>query len=117
MQTIFRTFFVLFILALTANAQSTYVPTAGAWERRTPEAARFDAVKLKEAVDFAIANESKAPRSQELGQAQTFGREPFGEGIGLFKDRGEPTGLIIRNGYIVAAWGEPERVDMTHSVT
>lgn len=117
MQTIFRTFFVLFILALTANAQSTYVPTAGAWERRTPEAAKFDAVKLKEAVDFAIANESKAPRSQELGQAQTFGREPFGEGIGLFKDRGEPTGLIIRNGYIVAAWGEPERVDMTHSVT
>jgi len=117
MQTIFRTFFVLFILTLTANAQSTYVPTAGAWERRTPEAARFDAVKLKEAVDFAIANESKAPRSQELGQAQTFGREPFGEGIGLFKDRGEPTGLIIRNGYIVAAWGEPERVDMTHSVT
>lgn len=117
MQTIFRTFFVLFILALTANGQSTYVPTAGAWERRTPEAAKFDAVKLKEAVDFAIANESKAPRSQELGQAQTFGREPFGEGIGLFKDRGEPTGLIIRNGYIVAAWGEPERVDMTHSVT
>lgn len=117
MQTIFRTFFVLFVLALTANAQSTYVPTAGAWERRTPEAAKFDAVKLKEAVDFAIANESKAPRSQELGQAQTFGREPFGEGIGLFKDRGEPTGLIIRNGYIVAAWGEPERVDMTHSVT
>lgn len=117
MQTIFRTFFVLFILALTANAQSTYVPTPGAWERRTPEAAKFDAVKLKEAVDFAIANESKAPRSQELGQAQTFGREPFGEGIGLFKDRGEPTGLIIRNGYIVAAWGEPERVDMTHSVT
>src|SRR5690606_31823475 len=27
------------------------------------------------------------------------------------------TGLIVRNGYIVAEWGEPERVDMTFSVT
>jgi CubicO group peptidase (beta-lactamase class C family) len=25
--------------------------------------------------------------------------------------------LIVRNGYIVAEWGEPARVDMTHSVT
>jgi hypothetical protein len=25
--------------------------------------------------------------------------------------------MIIRNGYIVAEWGEPLRVDMTHSVT
>ena len=117
MQTVIRTFLVSIILVLTVNAQSSYVPPVGAWERRTPEAAKFDSVKLKEAVDFAIASESKAPRSQELGQAQTFGREPFGEGIGLFKDRSEPTGLIIRNGYIVAVWGEPERVDMTHSVT
>ena len=100
-----------------AFAQSSYFPPAGAWERRSPEQAGFEAAKLKEAVDFAIANEAKAPRSQELGQAQTFGREPFGEAIGLFKDRGDATGLIISGGRIVAEWGSPDRVDMSHSVT
>lgn len=37
--------------------------------------------------------------------------------IGPFKERGEQTGVIIRRGYIVASWGEPDRVDMTFSVT
>ncbi len=108
---------VVLLLPIAAAAQSAYFPPAGEWERRTPEQARMDAAKLKEAVDFAIASESKAPRDQELGQAQSFGREPFGEGIGLYKPRGDATGIIIRNGFIIAEWGEPNRVDMTHSVT
>jgi CubicO group peptidase (beta-lactamase class C family) len=33
------------------------------------------------------------------------------------KDRGKPAGLIIRNGYIVAQWGDPGRVEMTFSAT
>lgn len=53
----------------------------------------------------------------ELSHAMSFGKEPFGDGIGPFKDRGEPTGIIIHDGYIIATWGEPARVDMTHSVT
>lgn len=112
-----RTLFAAIVFTASAFSQTTYFPPAGAWERRTPEQVKFDPAKLKEAVDFAIASEAKNPRSQELGQAQTFGREPFGEGIGLFKDRGDATGIVIRNGYIVAEWGEPGRVDMTHSVT
>ncbi len=108
---------VLLLFPHLAEAQSNYTPPPGAWERRTAERAGLDSTRLKEAVAFAIANEAKSPRSQELGQAQTFGRKPFGEGIGIFKDRGDATGIIIRNGYIVAEWGEPNRVDMTHSVT
>ncbi len=53
----------------------------------------------------------------EISQALSFGKEPFGEGIGPFAERGDPTGVIIYKGYIVAEWGEPLRVDMTHSVT
>jgi CubicO group peptidase (beta-lactamase class C family) len=98
-------------------AQNGYVPPAGSWERRTPEQAKLDPVKLKEAIDFAIASEAKAPRNLELAHFQTFGREPYGEPIGQFKDRGDATGIIIRGGYIVAEWGEPNRVDMTFSVT
>src|SRR5437764_5742715 len=97
--------------------QKGYFPPTGEWERRTPEQAKFDAAKLKEAIDFAIASDAKAPRSQELALTQTFGLAPFGEIIGPTKDRGEPSGIVIRGGYIVAEWGEPARVDMTHSVT
>lgn len=109
--------FAILVFFHSSHAQSSYIPPADSWERRTAEQAKLDPAKLKEAVDFAIASEAKSPRSQQLGQAQTFGREPFGEAIGLFKDRGDATGIIIRNGYIVAEWGEPNRVDMTHSVT
>ncbi len=108
---------VIGVFAQNLYAQKTYFPPAGQWDRRTPEQAKFDPVKLKEAVDLAIASEAKSPRSQELGQTQTFGQAPFGELVGPTKDRGDATGIVIRNGYIVAEWGEPLRVDMTHSVT
>lgn len=109
--------FVFFIVPQTARAQKLYFPAAENWERRTPEQSKFDAAKLKEAVDFAVASESKAPRDLELAHYQTFGREPYGEAVGPFKTRGAPTGIIVKNGYTIAEWGEPERVDMTFSVT
>jgi CubicO group peptidase (beta-lactamase class C family) len=115
----YSTLALCLILAFSANAfsQSMYFPSAGDWARRTPEQAKMDGAKLKEAIDFAVANESKAPRNLELAHYQTFGREPFGEAVGAFKERGAATGVITRNGYIVAEWGEPGRVDMTFSVT
>ena len=107
-----------FFLSENSFAQKNYYPVEGdSWERRTPEQAKMDGAKLKEAIDFAIANESKSPRNLEFAHYQTFGREPFGEALGSFKERGEPTGMILRNGYIVAEWGDPKRVDMTFSVT
>lgn len=87
------------------------------WERREPQQVGLEPARLKEAVSFAIANETKAPRNLEIAHYQTFGREPFGEGIGPFKERGDPAGIILRHGYIVAEWGDPHRVDMTFSVT
>ena len=116
-----RTFLVsIFMIGFLSGAtfaQREYVPPVGAWDRRTPEQSKLDAARLKEAVEFAIASESKAPKNLELAHFQTFGREPYGEPVGQFKDRGPATGLIIRNGYIVAEWGDPARVDMTFSVT
>lgn len=105
------------IFSVSAYSQSNYFPPAGSWERRTPEQAKFNPVKLKEAIDFAIASENRAPRDLELAHFQTFGREPYGEPVGQFKTRGDLTGVIIRNGYLVAEWGDPSRVDMTFSVT
>lgn len=99
------------------QADRAYVPPAGAWERRSPVRAGMDSAALAEAIAFAISRESKAPRDLEAAHYQSFGREPFGEAVGPFKPRGEPTGLVIRHGHVVAAWGDPDRVDMTFSVT
>jgi hypothetical protein len=63
--------------------------------------------RLKEAIDYAVAGESRAPRDLVMSHYQTYGREPFGYAIGPIRDRGDPSGLIIRHGYIVAEWGEP----------
>lgn len=105
----------LFVFAQQRSA--TYFPPAGVWEQRSPSVMGLNAVALEEAIALTKAGESKNPRSMEINHYRTFGKEPFGEGIGPFADRGEATGLIIYKGYIVAQWGEPFRCDMTHSVT
>jgi CubicO group peptidase (beta-lactamase class C family) len=101
-----------------AVAQQVYYPgAADDWERRTPEQVGMDASLVDEAIQFAKDNETQAPRDLEQNHYLSFGREPHGEGVGPFKERGDMTGIIVRHGYIVAEWGEPTRVDMTFSVT
>src|ERR1700751_2138414 len=99
-----------------ANPAQAYYPGATGHHRTLSESGLRPAL-LKQAIDFAVAGETKAPRDLVMNHYQTFGREPFGYAIGPIRERGEPTGLIIRRGYVVAEWGEPLRVDMTHSVT
>ncbi len=119
-----RPFFIAFIFlqfGLNAfgqkkNAALFYFPSYQSWDHK-PASSSFDTTKLSGAIQFAKEHESKQPRNMELSQAMSFGKEPFGEGIGPFADRGDPTGIIIHHGYIIVEWGEPSRVDMTHSVT
>ncbi|MGQ0836459.1 MAG: serine hydrolase domain-containing protein, partial [Gammaproteobacteria bacterium] len=73
--------------------------------------------KLQAAIAFAIAHENPAPRDLELTQALERAHEPYDAVIGPMRPRGGPTGLILRGGRIVAQWGEPDRVDMTFSLT
>ncbi len=101
------------LLSIGLLAQAYYPGTFDDWEKR---AAGFDSGKLSEAIAFAKVHESKAPRDLRLSHDFSFGREMYGEPIGPFKPRGEMTGVILKGGYIVAEWGEPERVDMTFSV-
>lgn len=107
------------LLALTASARAAdYVPPRGAdWATRSAGQAGFDPARLQAAIDFAIANESRAPRDLALTIALTWANEPYDAIIGPTQPRGAPSGVILRKGYLVAQWGEPERVDMTFSVT
>jgi CubicO group peptidase (beta-lactamase class C family) len=105
------------VAAATAQ-QSVYYPGPGdEWEHRTPEQAGMNAALLSEAIEFGKANETQDSRDLALRHYLSFGREPYGEAVGPFKTRGPMTGIVVRHGYIVAEWGEPQRVDMTFSVT
>jgi CubicO group peptidase (beta-lactamase class C family) len=100
-----------------SSSAAPYVPPAGAWERRSPSALGMDSVKLADAIAFAISKESKSPRDLELNHLQTFGREPLGDAIGPLPPRGGATGIIVRKGYVVATWGDPDAEEITNSVT
>ena len=94
-----------------------YYPERFDWQKQTPEQARVDVAKLDAAVKFSIANENPANKDLAIDLATSFGREPFDTPIGPLKSRGALSGMIIKNGYVVAEWGDTTRVDMTFSVT
>src|SRR4051812_31569945 len=75
-----------------AHSAATYYPDA-TWAHRTPAASGVNPDRLKQAIEFAIAGEIKAPRGFVMNHYQTCGREPFGSAIGPIKERGEPTGI------------------------
>ena len=100
-----------------AAAARPYFPTANQWEHRSARQSGMDSSAIADAIAFAVAQESPSPRDLEAAHYQTFGREPHGQPVGPFRMRGDPTGIIVRRGYIVAEWGDPLRVDMTFSVS
>ena len=99
------------------EAQSgTYFPERLNWERRSPEQVGMNAAILDEAVQLAIASESQAPK--DLGfELSTRVSEPFDELIGPTTVRAPLSGMVIKDGYILAEWGDTKKVDMTFSVT
>ena len=108
----------LLVAALPAEAQSPYVPPRDSWARKAPAEAGLNPALVDSAVAFAKASESPGPRDLEAAHFQSvFGREPMPEPLGAFRPRGDLTGIIVRHGYLVAEWGEPDRVDLTFSVT
>ncbi len=86
------------------------------WERRAPAQLGLDAARIQRAVEIAIAGETDAPRDLAVNHHRGFGREPFGDAIGPFTVRAPQNGIIVYRGYIVAEWGDTEKVDNTFSV-
>ena len=114
--------FLIFSLSFSPvegkSKQSLYFPAKGdAWEKHKPEDLGMDSKLLQEAVEFARKNEWKGHKDLKKAIERSFSREPFFSILGPTKERGEINGIVIKNGYIVAEWGDTKRVDMTFSVT
>ncbi len=93
-----------------------YLPTKGEWERRDASSLGVDQAVLDQAVQYANDNEIKWPKDPAKGNVGQDAPE-WAEKLGPFKDRGGPAGVVIKDGYIVAEWGDVERVDLTFSAT
>ncbi len=106
----------VFIASATAQHKAVYYPGAGdQWERRTAEQVGMDAAKLADAINFAKTQAEPKTVAQVIAARQR--QESHPEIIGPTKERGANNGIVLRHGYIVAEFGETERVDMTFSAT
>ncbi len=105
-------FFSFFSICL--HAQEIYFPPSSEWQEKA--AADFG-LNFTDAITFAENNEYSESRDLRQAILKGFQNEPYHELLGPVKRRGGPAGIIIKDGYIVAKWGDVERVDMTFSVT
>ncbi|SRR5579871_631189 len=109
-----NSFFILFFIG--SDAQISYFPDS-TWQGKTPEELKMSKMMLDSAVKFAVINENSFNRDLRIATLKSYGAEPDFKILGPTKERGGPAGLILKNGYIVASWGDINRVDMTNSVT
>ena len=103
--------------AARLSAQAIYYPPAGIWDHRKPEQVGLTAKAVDSAIAIGKGSEAPSPHDLLAAQRQTFGREPFGQAIGVFRDRTGAKGIIIKNGYVVGEYGDVDRPETTHSVT
>lgn len=114
----FKLLIILFTLSLSLSAQNYYYPERSAdWKIKSATEVGIDANLLKKAVDFAEANEYSGSRDLRIAILKGFASEPYHKILGKTKKRGGPAGMILKNGYVIAQWGDVKRVDMTFSVT
>lgn len=112
-----RKILFLFALSVSIILSAQYYPSKNNWENKSADQVDLKQKALDEAVQFAMDNEYSGQKDLRLAILQGFSREPYHELQGPTKERGGPAGLIIKDGYIVASWGDTKRVDMTFSVT
>lgn len=110
-------FLLLFLWSTFLLGQSYFPPSHGAWEEKEPKEFKINSKKLESAIDFAMDNEYSGSRDLRIAILKGFAQEPYHKILGPTKKRGGPAGLILKNGYQIASWGDIKRVDMTFSVT
>ncbi|WP_299899280.1 serine hydrolase [uncultured Aquimarina sp.] len=109
-----------FLFGLIVNlgiSQELYFPERGNWEEKSPSEFNINSNKLNEAIAYAEANEYSGSKDLRIAILKGFEREPYHKILGPTKKRSAPAGLILKDGYIIAKWGDIDRVDMTFSVT
>lgn len=88
------------------------------WARQNPEDLGMDPVLLGDAVEYALAHETRQiPEDPGVYLRERFAGLPDQDIVGPTRVRGGVNGIVLRHGYIVAEFGDTDREDMTFSVT
>jgi CubicO group peptidase (beta-lactamase class C family) len=111
-------FLLLAVILVSSSAfcQHDYFPDYS-WQVKKPAEVNMDLRFLDSAVSFALSNDSRTDYDLRVANLKAYANEPDYAIVGPVKARGKPAGLVLRHGYIVAQWGDINRVDMTFSVT
>jgi CubicO group peptidase (beta-lactamase class C family) len=106
---------LLILAGAKSSAQAPYYP-ADTWEQRFPVELGLDMPAIDSAVYLAQTSETKTDVDLRVANEKAYANEPGYRILGPMRPRGGPAGVILHKGYIVAQWGDVERVDMTFSV-
>jgi CubicO group peptidase (beta-lactamase class C family) len=95
--------------------------TKPVWLTSSPIDSGFDPERLADAVAFAAANETRWPRDMYIngifvGSAHVDDKPPYNRPMGPVVPRGGANGLVLRQGKLVAEWGDTRATDMTFSI-
>lgn len=108
---------IVFLFHLTVNSVAqNYFPDK-TWQSKSADLFGMNQENLNNAVRFAQENEYSGSKDLRIAIYESFKNEPFIQILGPTKHRGGPAGIIIKNGYVIAQWGDLDQVDMTFSVT
>ncbi|HET6226424.1 MAG TPA: serine hydrolase, partial [Bacteroidia bacterium] len=108
--------FVLSVSFHYSYSQQPYFPDS-TWQTKKPIEVNMNATLLDSVVRFALHNDSKTDYDLRIANLKAYANEPNYRIAGPMRERGKPAGIILKNGYIVAQWGDVKRVDMTFSVS
>ena len=108
--------FLFIIFFHLTNGQQPYFPDS-TWQTKKPAELKMNEQLLDSAVSFAIHNETKTDHDLRIANLKAYANEPNYRIAGPMRERGKPAGIILKNGFIVAQWGDVKRVDMTFSVS
>jgi CubicO group peptidase (beta-lactamase class C family) len=101
-------------VALGAQTSAPYYPPQGQWAKKAPAEVGMDAAKLNAAIEFAKGRETNLTQwPRDYANQEKI----FGSLLGpIPKNRAATNGVVIRNGYVVAEFGDVNAADPTYSV-
>lgn len=86
------------------------------WTQKNPDAVDVDPGLLSDALAYAETRDLGV--SFDLtGMMPDGSRHPFDRPLGPVKPRGLTNGVVLRGGYLIGEFGDPNRVDLTFSAT
>ena len=97
-----------------------YFPNKNEWERCDPDVVGLDSKAVNSAVNYHKLNGTSHEQvNYDFANHETWddSKGEYGQRIGPHPARrGGPAGVILKDGYLVAEWGDTRRVDQTFSV-